>query len=247
MESREPLQPCFILHRRDLGETSLLLEMFGSAQGRVPVVAKGARRGRAPAAAFLQPFQPLWASWSGRGEVFTLTCGEPAGRPAGLSGRALWCGFYLNELLMRLLGRGDPCEELFAFYHATLETLADDGQLETRLRQFELRLLGELGYAPPLDREAGSGQSIRPERRYDCPPGSRPRLLPDARDGSGIAGATLLQLVRGEPLTGAAAREARTLLRGLLAPHLGPRPLYSRELFRRRPRSAASPSPAQMP
>jgi len=233
---REPLRRCFVLHRQDYGNTSLILDLFCAETGRLPVLAKGAKRGRTPLAASLQPFRPLWASWSGRGEVRVLSSAEPAGQALALQGESLYCGLYLNELLTRLLGRGDPHPELFAFYHAALARLAGEGQRETNLRQFELQLLGELGYAPSLA-EAEDGPVLASES-YRCRAGQTPRRLPawpEVREGDEevVNGGTLLALAAGEPLADAGqAREARRLLRRLLAPHLGPRPLKSRELFR---------------
>ena len=221
-----------MLHRRDFGNTSLIVEVFAPAHGRLPALAKGARRGRGMVAAILQPFRPLWVSWSGRGEVRTLTRSEPAGRAFDLQGEALLCGFYLNELLVRLLGRGDPHADLFAFYHAALADLAAGRDLESVLRQFELRLLEELGYAGAIDREA-DGRAVVAERRYVCLPDAGLRAASDAQSDVAVSGATLLLLAAGEPLTGQHAREARALMRRLLAPHLGDRPLKSRELFRR--------------
>jgi DNA repair protein RecO (recombination protein O) len=226
----------FVLHRRDFGDTSLLLELLALGLGRLPAIAKGARRGRSPSGAVLQPFQPLWVGLVGRGEVRTLTRAEAAGRPLALTGRALPCGFYLNELLMRLLGRHDPHDPLFAFYHAALAGLAGGGPIESALRQFELRLLEELGYAPDLHLDAGSGEPVEPGRRYRVDPGQGPQpVFEGVAEGPdpGVSGATLLALAEGGALDPAQAREARALLRGLLDPHLGPKPLKSRELFRR--------------
>jgi len=189
-------------------------------------------------AALLQPFRPLWISWTGRGNVHTLTRSEPAGRVLALAGRALFCGFYLNELLLRLIERGDPHEDLFAFYSAALARLADGQDLETVLRQFELRLLDEIGYAPLLECEEGSGEPVRPGFRYVCGSGFGPRKIAIDEGDVGIGGETLIGLAKGERLSGISVREARELMRRLLEPHLGPRPLKSRELFRRwRPRS----------
>jgi DNA repair protein RecO (recombination protein O) len=228
----EPLRRCFVLHRRDYGNTSLLLDLFCAETGRLPVLAKGAKRGRTPATAILQPFRPLWANWTGRGEVRTLTSAEPAGRTLDLDGQALFCAFYLNELLTRLLGRGIPHPELFAFYHAALAGLAAGEPPEASLRQFELRLLGEIGYGPLLDRDAGG--PVSPEARYLCAAGQPPRRVLVGEGGAqAVSGATLLALAAGEPLDDdQQTREARQLLRGLLAPHLGSKPLKSRELFR---------------
>lgn len=232
-QARDHLQRCFVLHRRAFGNTSLLVEVFSLSHGRFPAVAKGARRAKGGSAAVLQPFQPLWLSWSGAGEVRTLLRNEAAGRPFALGGEALYCGLYVNELLVRLLGRGDPHADLFAFYHAALEALAGGGETEPVLRRFELQLLQELGYGPVLDREAVAGRALRPDARYAYRDGQG--LFPAAGAVQpGIPGQTLLRLEAGEDLTPGQARELRALMRQLLAPLLGPRPLKSRELFRRR-------------
>jgi DNA repair protein RecO (recombination protein O) len=229
---RDQLQHCFVLHRRDFGNTSLILELLSASHGRLPVVAKGAKRGRSQTAAILQPFRPLWLCWSGRGEIKTLTRSEPAGRALPLTGEALFCGFYLNELLVRMMGRCDPHEDLFAFYHAALTDLGLGRDSATVLRQFELRLLQELGYLGAVDCDA-DGQPVSAQRRYLCPPEGGFRGAGAGESPSSVSGATLLGLASGEVLTGECAREARSLMRLLLSPHLGERPLKSRELFRR--------------
>lgn len=234
--SRDHLQRCFVLHRRDFGNTSLILEVFSGAHGLLAVLAKGAkapRRGRAAGGETLQPFRPLWLSWSGRGEVKTLVRSEPAGPAVDLPRKALFCGFYLNELLVRLLGRRDPHEDLFAFYHAALTSLTRGEDPQTTLRQFELRLLHEIGYSVVLDREAESGRPVSPGERYVYEPESGLRAAGASDGQQAICGETLLLLLAGEPLPGPLAREAKTFTRGLLAPHLGGRPLKSRELFQR--------------
>jgi DNA repair protein RecO (recombination protein O) len=225
------LLQAFVLHRRDYSDTSLLLELFASGLGRFPAIAKGARRRRNPASALLQPFQPLWIGVVGRGEVRTLTRVEPAGPPFPLAGRALPCGFYLNELLTRLLGRHDPHDPLFAFYHAALLGLSDGG-MAGALRQFELRLLEELGYAPGLGTDGETGLPVDPDLCYAVEPGQAPRRALPGQSGITVSGATLLALAGGTALDASRQREARALLRRLLGPHLGPKPLKSRELFR---------------
>lgn len=223
----------FVLHRRDYSNTSLLVDLFAAQVGRFPAIARGARRPRNSASALLQPFQPLWVGLSGRGEVRTLTRVESAGRPIVLSGRALPCGFYLNELLVRLLGRQDPHDSLFTFYHAALGGLVEATDLNSTLRQFELRLLEELGFAPGLDREWHTGSAVEPHQIYQVEPGQGPRAE-GSQDANGIrvSGATLLALSQGLKLQIEQHLEARALLRGLLEPHLGSKPLKSRELFR---------------
>jgi DNA repair protein RecO (recombination protein O) len=225
------LQRCFLLHRRDYSDTSLLLEVFSADHGRLPIIARGAKRGRSPTASVLQPFIPLLMSWRGRGEVFTLARAEAAGRPLALRGDALYCGFYVNELLIRLLGRQDPHEALFVYYQIVLEALAAGDELESPLRQFELRLLGELGYEVVLDRAGNSDILIDRDAYYVYSPEGGLTVALSATTPGAIRGETLRLLADAAPLPAANAREARTFMRRLLAPHLGERPLKSRALF----------------
>jgi DNA repair protein RecO (recombination protein O) len=231
MHSRDRLEQAFVLHRRDYANTSLLIEVFSGPSGRFAAIAKGAKRGRSPTAVLLQPFTPLWLSWSGRGEVRTLARVEAAGAALTLPGKAVYCGFYLNELLMRLLGRHDPHEDLFAFYHAALARLALGTDLEAPLRQFELRLLQDTGYALDLEREWDTGRPVVAGRRYRYEPERGMRAATSPEEGLTVSGEALLALAAGEALSGVPAREARGLMRAALAPYLGPRPLRSRELF----------------
>jgi DNA repair protein RecO (recombination protein O) len=221
-----------VLHRRDYGNTSLLLELFAHGRGRFPAIAKGARRVHRSASALLQPFQPLWLAAMGRGEVLTLTHVEAAGQPFDLTGRSLICGFYLNELMVRLLGRDDPHDALFAFYSSALDGLSSGAGTDDLLRQFELRLLDELGYGIDLSAEC-DGAPVTAERRYRVDAVDGIRCAPEPLGAGTLSGETLRALARGEPLREDQRREARDLLRGLLRPHLGPRPLKSRDLLQR--------------
>ncbi|MBK5932146.1 DNA repair protein RecO [Halochromatium salexigens] len=248
----QALKRGFVLHRRDYRNSSLLLEVFSAEHGRLACLAKGAKaapKGRGALASLLQPFQPLWLHWVGRGEVKTLTRAEAAAPAIALSGERLYCGFYLNELLMRLLARDDPQEPLFVFYQQALADLATE-PMDAVLRRFELRLLEELGYALDLRRDR-HGAPIDPSRYYGYRPdvGLEPLLDPrwesvpepvpvvasSLAPAALVSGATLQRLAAGSALSPRESRAARGLMRAALAPHLGPKPLRSRELFRRRP------------
>jgi len=233
VSSRHDLFLAFVLHRREYGNTSLLLEILGAGQGRCAAIAKGARRPRQTASALLQPFQPLWLAMTGRGEVRTLTVVEEAGAPLRLQGASLLAGFYLNELLLRMLARHDPHDALFVFYQSTLSHLAEADDLETPLRHFECRLLAELGYGLRLDRVVDDGAPVTADAVYVYERERGPCRPSGSALGPRVSGATLLALAHDEPLTGEPRREARTLLRHVLEPHLGDRPLKSRELYRR--------------
>lgn len=228
-------EPAYVLHHHDYGETSLLLEMFTRRHGRLGVVAKGARRARSPLRAALIPFQPLVMGFSGRGDLPTLTAAEPAGAAPVISGEALFCGLYLNELLLRLLHRHDPHERLFESYSETLGRLGDGRDTEATLRVFEKRLLEDIGFGLVLDHDAQDGSPIKSGQPYRYLPERGP-VPAHAAEGEGIAvhGASLLALAREQLVEETALREVKHLMRALLARHLGERPLTSRGLFRPR-------------
>jgi DNA repair protein RecO (recombination protein O) len=69
----------FLLHAEPWRETSLLVDAWTRAHGRLWLVAKGAKRPHSALRSVLLPFQPLHLRWSGKGERLTLT---GAGRSA---------------------------------------------------------------------------------------------------------------------------------------------------------------------
>ncbi len=229
------LQPCFVIHRRNYRNSSLLLELFTPQDGRFAAIAKGVKSGRSSRSALLQPFRPLLAGVSGRGEIKTLRQAEAEGNVYTLARKALYCGFYLNELLMRLLERNDPHPTLFLHYINALQALSESPSLEDTLRSFEVSLLRETGYELLLDHEAENGEAVQPDGLYDYHIEQGPIravVKADAENHNVIHGSTLISLQQGLQLTLQARREARGLMRRILAFYLGDKPLKSRELFR---------------
>jgi DNA repair protein RecO (recombination protein O) len=244
---RAQQQPAFVLHQRNYSETSLLLEVYTRQHGRLGLVAKGARRPSSRLRGSVKPFQPLLLSWSGRGEMMTLTGAEIDGMGVELMGTGLYCGFYLNELLLRLLHRNDAHEALYDRYRLALEGLRHGQAAESVLRIFEKHLLGEVGYGLLLERESETNQPIDPEAVYDYifergPVRVRhPELLPRLQ-GIRVRGLSLLALANERLEERVALRETKALMRAALAPHLGDRPLHSRRLFQdRAPAPIAAP------
>ena len=229
--SRVELIPAFLIHRRDYRNTSLLLELFTPIDGRLPAIAKGAKSGRSSRAMLLQPFSPLRVSLSGRGEVKRLTDVETDGRPFRLSGERIYCGFYLNELLMRLIERGDPYPSLYVHYCENLARLASDEPADQCLREFELQLLAELGYGLLLDHTADTEEPVVSDRIYDYHMEHGPVLSRSGESGLKVHGRTLICLHNREPLDEVGVKEAKRLMRRVMAHYLGDRPLKSRELF----------------
>lgn len=234
-EHRVQLQPAYLLHRKPYRDTSLLLELFSQDYGRIGLVARGARSAKSKLKGVLQPYQPLLVSWSGRGELQTLTSAETHGVATVLQGNALVSGFYLNELLMRLLTRHDPHPELYHIYQATIQRLYANLDIEWGLRLFERDLLQQLGYGLLLTHEGRGGGEVVPEGRYCYYHDSGPqRLHGVVSELLTVSGATLLSLASGRCDDPQQRRESKLLMREVLARHLGPRPLASRELFRQK-------------
>lgn len=234
---RISLQPAYLLHRRPFRDSSQLLEVLTAEYGRIGLVARGIRRRSrgGSSGSLLQPFAPLLLSFTGSGELKTLTGIEAGGGIAPLRGDALLSGFYLNELAVRLLHRDDPQRDIFGAYALALAALADGSAIEEALRAFEFRLLEALGYRLELDVDAAGGGAIDDALQYAFHPGAGLFTQTDqgvAEGHSGLyAGADLRAVARGD-YSGRAGRAAKRLARAALADLLGGRPLRSRELFR---------------
>jgi DNA repair protein RecO (recombination protein O) len=225
-------QPGFILHSYPYRETSLIVELFSRDHGRVPLVAKGARRPLSALRGVLMAFQPLLVDWSGAGEVKTLLRAEWQGGQPLLAGRALLCAYYLNELLVKLLAREDAHPGLFACYAAALAELPAASSLAALLRRFELDLLGELGYGLSLERDVDSGEPLRGEADYAyiIERGAVAAGTADAAQPL-VRGQVLLDLARGDfsdPLT---RKQGKLLLRRLINHYLGGQELQSRRVL----------------
>lgn len=227
--SRIQLEPAYILHSRSFRETSLIVEAFTREYGRVAVVARGVKSPRSRWRNVLQPFRPLLLSWNQKSDLGTLTAADQVASPPALQGQALFCGLYLNELLMRLLHRGDPHAEVFERYRHVLSELAADTTVQPLLRIFEKHLLEATGYAMLLDREYDSGADIQPQGWYDYQPMRGPRLC--AGPGKNrVSGAALLAL-HAENLHADNLPELRMMMRSVIGYHLGDKPLASLSLF----------------
>lgn len=228
----------FVLHSYAFRETSLILDVFSRQHGRLAMVARGARRPKSSLRGVLTNFQPLLLSWFGKGEVRTLHSAEWQGGQPYLQGTALMCGFYLNELLLNLLARADPHEQLFDYYRATLHRLAHESDHAAALRCFEKHLLQELGYALALEREADSGKPIQAEICYRYAvergvlPDDRGADDGDVRMGLPVLGKTLLDMAADDYRDATTAQQSKQLMRVLLNHHLGGKTLRTRELIK---------------
>jgi DNA repair protein RecO (recombination protein O) len=227
-------EPGYVLHTYPYKETSLIVEAFTRRLGRVALLARGARRPRSTMRGVLLSFHPLRFSWSGSADLANLMGAEWAGGIALLGGRGLMCGFYVNELLLKLVPRDDPHEGLFDAYADTLAALAS-GDVSVVLRNFEKRLLGELGYAPMLQTDAAS-RPIDPERLYRYEPDHGPvpaNGSPGGQRGVNVmvSGRTLLDVAAGDYARPETREEARALMRALIGERLHGQALHTRSIL----------------
>lgn len=235
--NRQDNQPVFVLHTYPFKETSLVVELFSRDFGRVAAVAKGARRPRSAMRGMLQSFQPLMAAWSGKNELRNLHSLEWGEGLLLLQGQSLMCGFYMNELLLRLLPREDAHEGLFDYYAQTLRSLSRSQariqDIAITLRRFELKMLQEMGYAVPLelDEEGGAISATRsyfyiPERGA-CDPLAKNQQ----RNGVQLSGRTLLDMAQDQYTEMQTQQQSKQLMRVLLGHYLGEKPLHTRQLL----------------
>jgi DNA repair protein RecO (recombination protein O) len=235
LRSKVDGQPAYVLHSYPFRETSLIVEVFSRDFGRMALLARGARRPRSAIRGLLMAFQPIEIGWAGKGEVLTLMKAEWQGGQPLLCGEALFCGYYLNELLMHLLPREDAHEQLFAHYTKMLARLAADPSGKVReadLRSFEKALLKELGYGLTLNHDS-AGTPILAEAFYTYRMEQGPvRLDCEEAASQVVIGKTLLDL-EAEDFTDPRTRyESKALMRTLMAYYLAGKELETRKIFK---------------
>jgi DNA repair protein RecO (recombination protein O) len=225
-------QPGFVLHTYPYSESSVIVETFTRAHGRVPLLAKGAKRPGSTLRGALLQFQKVGFSWSGKGDLRNLVRAEWLGGIPALNPKALLCGFYLNELILKLLERDDPHERLFDHYAIALSSLATGGREAQVLRVFEIELLREIGYAVNLGVDAGSGSAVDPSGRYayEVESGLR-RMAPDESAERELSGAAALAIENGDFTNPQVATQAKHLMRSLIDHHLNGRRIATRQIF----------------
>ena len=232
-------QAAWVLHLHPYSETSLVVDVFTRDHGRVPLLARGARRPRSAMRGMLMSFQPLELGWFGGGEVKTLAKVEWLGGMPLLGGRCLLLGYYLNELLLKMLPREDAHAALFDAYAAALQALAEGAADAPELRRFEKTLLKELGYGLTLDVDVESGRPVVPDAHYAflLERGPVARSGVGAGDtaiddqGSALSGKTLLDMAADDYSDPRTRMESRRLMRLLISHHLGGKSLQSRRVF----------------
>lgn len=254
-------QPVYVLHTYPFKETSLVVELFSQQFGRIAAVAKGARRPHSAMRGMLQSFQMLSGAWSGKNELKTLHSLDWHAGLTLIKGEALMCGFYMNELLLRLLPREDAHENLFAYYDATLKTLASEQDFSnnqmTSDKRTDYKKTNDKSSTKSLENSKNLAITLRrfelkllQEMGYAVP------LLTDENDteisadknyryeaeygacklgvtknGVQLSGLTLLNMAKNDYTETQTQNQSKQLMRYLLSHYLGDKPLHTRQLL----------------
>ena len=244
MYEARTLEPAYILHARNYGDTSLILDLFARDSGRYSVISKGVRSPKSKIRSRLQPFSPLLIASVGSRELKTSTTIDFPRKPFGLIGKSLMLGLYVNELLYRLLDRFEPITGLYQGYEDFLSELVlfkrsmlgreqsikePDGEV-TAVRRFELCLLQELGYGINFDYDSRDGQPISCDKDYSFVVHEGFHVIRDSQDKT-FSGAEVLRIASGE-LELVDSKRLLNVTRLSLAELLGDKPLKSRSLFK---------------
>ncbi|OGT60684.1 MAG: DNA repair protein RecO [Gammaproteobacteria bacterium RIFCSPHIGHO2_12_FULL_45_12] len=237
---RVTLQPAYVLHKRPYRETSFLVEIITQDHGRLTVIARGVRKPRSATQGLLQAFKPLFMSWVGKTELMTMTQLELRGEAPVIQGECLYAGFYLHELMIALLARGDPHPGVFQAYEKALDALQSTPLEQKTLRIFEKYLLEDLGYGLLLKSDHTVVKRFEADKYYRLVADQGfiltelPNLGEDAHAASlspVFLGRNLLAMAKEDWRDEGVLQDAKRLNRFILSPLLGSRPLHSRRLF----------------
>ena len=235
MARRVQYQNSYVLHTRPYSESSLLIDAFSRDYGRVSLLGKGVRRLKSKLRGMIRPFQPLLLSWSGKGELQTLIAVESDYAIRVLDQSAWLCGYYMNELLIKLLHKYDPHEKLFDHYNDTLQLLEEGESPQIVLRFFEKRLLKEIGYGLVLTHDVKNNSPVLKDKTYRYYPDSGP-IVSDNADMDSVwivGGSTLIALENEEFADSQQIRQSKYLMRALLNQSLQGRKLKSRSIVQK--------------
>ncbi|MGI1677362.1 MAG: DNA repair protein RecO [Cellvibrionaceae bacterium] len=244
-EARVQLQPSFVLHSRPFRDSSLLVDVLTADYGRISLIAKAQRQTRNRQSKPLHPFTELLLSWQGKSDLKSLTASETKKISPPLIGRNLYAGFYVNELLLRIVPQYDACPELYSIYHQFIEELSslsveNNLTLEPVLRKIEFEMLDALGYGVSFEYQGDGKEEIKASLTYGLDPelgffsvsGSREKM--SVRDQTRFfLGEEIMAIGKSDFNKPSVMKAAKQLARIVLAPHIGKRPLKSRELFKR--------------
>ena len=169
--SQSNIDDCFLLHQRSYGETSVIAEVFTLKNGKMSIIARGAKKPKSKFFGYLAPFTKLKITYSGRSELKTLTnIDRDFSTSSNSFSKTSYSLLYINELLIRLLPKDAEQEDLFLLYEAFLNKVTSGSDLELTLRHFELDLLDMLGYGLDFENDIDKHEEIEPTKKYSFIP-----------------------------------------------------------------------------
>jgi DNA repair protein RecO (recombination protein O) len=220
-------QPAFILHQQNYRESSLIIDVLTQDFGRISLIAKGVRKAKSKTAGILRPFVALSISFVGKSDLRTLTDAEMPGLPNELPGLALYCGFYINELVSNFLHKDDPHPEMFQNYQECLKQLALGSHIEAALRLFELNLMDNIGYGVNLSYDLRHEKLIDANKKYLFT--KEDGLVEDLKGQ--FSGSALLAMEQRRFDDPGVLSEAKLLMRTVVDSHLQGKQLKSRSVI----------------
>jgi DNA repair protein RecO (recombination protein O) len=217
-------QPAFILHQQNYRESSLLIDALTQDYGRISLIAKGVRKAKSKTMGILRPFIHLSLSFVGKTELKILADAEIIGLPKELNGLALYCGFYLNELICHFMHKDDPHPEVFRDYQDCLKALVQSPNIEAALRVFELNFMDNIGYGINLNYDLRHETPIDPNKSYSF--NKDEGLVADLHGH--FSGSALLAMAQRRFDGSGVLNEAKLLMRVVIDSHLQGKQLKSR-------------------
>ena len=226
---RVQLEQAYCMHARRYRESSRIVELLTPEHGLVSCLGHSSKKKNSSVDLL---FTPLLISWSGRGELFTLTHVESAAAKQVTTPEVSIMGMYLNELILKLVPKSSPSKEIFNLYQNVIHLLEKGDSQEKVLRLFEIELLESVGHGLSLDKELDHETPIHEDGFYRYDVGLGPARIQHVNTAwNVIKGATLIGLQSPLSMDGSCLLEAKRLMRGIINWHLGSRPLYSREIL----------------
>ena len=225
---RVQLHQAYCMHARRYRESSRIMEMLTPEYGLISCLGRGAKNNMSSDKLFV----PLLISWSGRGELYTLTHIESTAAKQVISPEISILGMYLNELILKLVPKSSPSKEVFELYQNVIRLIDQQENQEKVLRLFEIELLDLIGHGLSLDKEMDHETAIHEDAIYRYDVGQGPvRIQHEHKAWNVIKGSTLLALRSPLNMDSVYLSEAKQLMRGIINIHLGGRTLHSREIL----------------
>ena len=219
---------CFLLHYRPHGETSLIVDVFTKKNGKISIIAKGAKKPKSKFFGYLAPFTKLRITYSGRSELKTLTnIDRDFSESTNSLSKTSYSLLYINELLIRLLPKDAIHEDLFMLYEDFLSKIHSGENIELTLRAFELDMLEMLGYGIDFENDIDKNRSIEIDKNYSFIP---ERGFRESKNSS-FSGKDIIN-IRMRKLSEVSKKHLKHLTQEAIHFCLDGRNLSSREIFR---------------